>query len=228
MYQYKYETHLHTMESSACAVRSGKEQVRKYKELGYTGIIVTDHFFNGNTSIDRHLPWDSRVDLLFRGFDNAKEEGDRIGLDVFCGWEVNYETTEFLIYGLDKNWLKSNPNILDWSLEEHNQRVREDGGFVVHAHPFRERWYIPHIRLFPDLVDGVEVINIGNAKDIHDEKAKEYAIKHNLPMIAGTDTHDFMKEYSGVAFEQKLKDINDFIMKVKSREGYDVIDYKRN
>ena len=47
---YKYETHLHTCEASACASAKGEEQARRYKELGYDGIIVTDHFFNGNTS----------------------------------------------------------------------------------------------------------------------------------------------------------------------------------
>ena len=41
---YRYETHLHTSEASACAVFSAVEQVRSYKAAGYDGIIVTDHF----------------------------------------------------------------------------------------------------------------------------------------------------------------------------------------
>lgn len=43
---FGYETHLHTAEGSACASASGAEQARRYKALGYDGIIVTDHFFN--------------------------------------------------------------------------------------------------------------------------------------------------------------------------------------
>ena len=46
---YKYETHLHTSETSACAVSSAGDMVRAYADAGYTGIVVTDHFFNGNT-----------------------------------------------------------------------------------------------------------------------------------------------------------------------------------
>lgn len=41
---FRYETHLHTAEGSGCASASGAEQARRYKALGYDGIIVTDHF----------------------------------------------------------------------------------------------------------------------------------------------------------------------------------------
>jgi histidinol phosphatase-like PHP family hydrolase len=212
---YQYETHLHTTEASACAVRSAAEHVRYYKELGYAGIIVTDHFFNGNTNIPNDLPWEERVDLFCRGYENAKTEGDRIGLSVFFGWEANFQCTEFLIYGLDKEWLKSHPDILSWSIEEQYQRVKEDGGFVVHAHPFRVRPYIKEIRLFPDCVDAVEAINVGNHNDDFDRKALLYARKHKLPVTAGTDAHGRDSLYSGVAFHHKLENINDFITGIK-------------
>lgn len=96
---YRYETHLHTREASACALISGVDHVRSYKTAGYTGIIVTDRFFNGNSCVPMNLSWEERIDLLYRGYKNAKEEGDRIGLSVFFGWESNYKGTEFLVYG---------------------------------------------------------------------------------------------------------------------------------
>ena len=54
---YLYETHMHTSEGSACGQSAGAEMARAYAENGYTGIIVTDHFFYGNTAADRRLPW---------------------------------------------------------------------------------------------------------------------------------------------------------------------------
>ena len=48
---YKYETHMHTAEASACATSTGAEMARAHKEAGYTGIFITDHFFNGNTTV---------------------------------------------------------------------------------------------------------------------------------------------------------------------------------
>ena len=113
---YKYETHLHTREGSACARATAAEQVRSYYEAGYAGIIVTDHFFNGNTAVPRNLPWEERVNLFCLGYENAKAEGDRLGMDVFFGWESGYYGTDFLIYGLDKDWLLKHDDILEWSV----------------------------------------------------------------------------------------------------------------
>ena len=94
---FLYETHMHTCQASACGKCTGKEHARFYKEQGYTGIIMTDHFFGGNTAIDRKLPWEERIDLFWRGYEDAKEEGDRIGLDVFFGLEQNFRFDEYLI-----------------------------------------------------------------------------------------------------------------------------------
>lgn len=212
---YLYETHLHTAEASACAILTGAEQARLYKKLGYAGIIVTDHFFNGNTAIPKDLPWEERVDLFRKGYDNARKEGEKIGLSVFFGWEANYDGTEFLIYGLEPEWIKSHPEMLSWPVEEQYRQIHAAGGFVVHAHPFRMRSYIKEIRLFPDSVDAVEVYNVGNRSVESDSKASEYAKKHNLPGTAGTDAHGFEPSRSGLAFYEPLKDINDLIKNVK-------------
>ena len=222
MGQFRYETHLHTTEASACAHVSGKEQARRYRDAGYTGIIVTDHFFNGNTCVPDYLPWEQRVDRFCLGYENAKEEGDRIGLSVFFGWEARFGSTEFLIYGLDKQWLKSHPEIMSWSVEEQYRRVHEAGGLVVHAHPFRERSYIKEIRLFPKAVDAVEAINIGNGNKEFDDKAAEYAMQHGLLMTAGTDSHGIEYKRSGVTFKHRLEDINDFITSIRAGD-YELI-----
>jgi histidinol phosphatase-like PHP family hydrolase len=219
---YKYETHLHTCEASACAIYSAAEHVRYYKEAGYEGIIVTDHFFNGNSNIPRHLPWEERVNLFCRGYEHAKEEGDRIGLSVFFGWEANFHATEFLIYGLDKAWLLNHPDILSWTIEEQYQRIHADGGYIVHAHPFRVRPYIKEVRLFPEYVDAVEYINVGNRNDEFDKQALAYAKKHKLPVTAGTDAHGLEVLHSGVAFRNKLETIKDFIEGIRSGD-YDLV-----
>ncbi len=213
---YLYETHLHTAEASACAILTGAQQAQLYKKAGYAGIIVTDHFFNGNTAIPDGLPWEERVNLFYKGYENAKKEGEKIGLSVFFGWEANYDGTEFLIYGLDHEWMKKHPEMLEWSIEDQYRYIHEAGGFVVHAHPFRIRPYIKEVRLFPDLVDAVEVYNVGNKNLEFDKKASEYAKKHKLPVTAGTDAHGFEQERSGMAFYKPLKDIKDFIENVKS------------
>lgn len=212
------------MEASACSYVTGAEQARIFKEAGYSGIIVTDHFFNGNTAIPHNLPWDKRIDLFYNGYKNTKEEGDKIGLSVFFGWEANYEGTEFLIYGLDHEWMKNHPEMLYWSIEEQYHNIHEAGGYVVHAHPFRIRSYIKEIRLFPDLVDAVEVYNVENRSMEADKKAEAYAKKHNLPAFAGTDSHGFENRRNAMGFDKPLSSIHEFIANVKSGEYKIIMD----
>ncbi len=218
---YIYETHLHTKEASACAGTYAKDYIKAYKDKGYSGIIVTDHFFNGNTCIPKELTWKERVELFCRGYENAAEEGYKQNFSVFFGWEAGFYGTEFLIYGLDKEWLLNHDDILSWSVEEQYEKVSSDGGMVIHAHPFREAFYIPEIRLYPEHVDGVEAVNISNDRlDIsYNSKAIEYAKKYNLPMTGGSDIHNLPAMDGGTEFDSKLTDIKDFIRAVKNHEG---------
>ena len=220
---YKYETHMHTSEASACAKCSGYEMATKYKEMGYDGIIITDHFFNGNTCIPRNMPWEERIERFSQGYENALEQGAKIGLKVFFGWEFNNRCTEFLTYGLDKKWLLSNPDILKWDLNQYFEKVHADGGFISHAHPFREAPYIPEIRLFPNDVDAVEVINTSHVDSRFNKLALEYANKYALPNLSGSDAHTTKQEiWGGVEFDYELNSIEDFINAVKTK-SYNVL-----
>ncbi len=220
MRKYLYETHMHTSEISACASTSGAKQARIYKELGYDGIIVTDHFYNGNTLIPRNMPWDKWVNKFTLGYENAKREGDKIGLSVFFGWEESFEGNDFLIYGLDKKWLLEHPDIVYWSIEEHYEHIKAAGGYFVHAHPYREASYINKIRLFPNHVDAVEVINSSHDDLHYDRRAGSFADSHKLPVTAGSDSHHDRDLRGGMLFDHKLENISDFISAMES--GADV------
>lgn len=224
---YLYETHMHTSDSSACGNNTAAEMVRAYAKAGYTGIIITDHFFYGNTAIDRDLPWNEWVELFCKGYENAKAEGERLGLQVFFGWESGYNGTEFLIYGLDKEWLLNHPEIKDATVEEQFKLVHEGGGIVNHAHPFREAWYVPAIRLYPEYVDSVEGVNAthsGRTESCHghpefNDRALEYAKKHKLPITAGSDQHSTTMIGGGMVFPRRLNDIHDFVRAVLNSEA---------
>lgn len=209
---YKYETHLHTSEGSACGQSTGAEMARAHKEAGYTGIIVTDHFFNGNSAIDRSLPWKEKIEQFCKGYENAKAEGDTIGLDVFFGFEYGVNAADFLCYGLDKKWLIEHEDIDKINAQEAFKIMRADGGFVVQAHPFRERDYIDFIKLYPRDVDAIEIVNGSQiGEGIMNEMAEIYAKMYNLPMTAGSDTHSVDNMYgSGVETEQKFLKISDY------------------
>lgn len=227
-YPYLYETHLHTSESSACARAAGSEMAKACKEYGYSGIFVTDHNWGGNTAVDRNFPWEEWVDVFALGYEHAKAEGDRIGLDVFFGYEAGYRGTEFLIYGIDPAWMRATPQLLKASVEEQYRLVHAAGGMVIHAHPFREEAYIPEVRLYPDWVDGVEAVNAthsnskssGHNNPLFDKKAVAYAREHSLPMCAGSDIHGTHLFGGGIAFRRRLLSAKDYTQAVLTGEDY--------
>ncbi len=227
-YPYLYDTHLHTSLGSACARNTGAEMAKACKDAGYTGIIVTEHNWGGNTSIGRRKPWREWVEEFTKGYEDAKREGDKIGLDVFFGYEAGFMGTEFLIYGLDKEYMLAHPELRNASVEEQYQLVHKAGGMVIHAHPFREEFYIPEVRLYPEYVDGVEALNATHSNPrsrnhndpIYDERAIAYAEEHKLPMTAGSDIHATSLLNGGMAFKRKLTSIHDFIKAVMEGEDY--------
>lgn len=227
-YPFLYETHLHTNQSSACAQNSGYEMAKAAHEAGYAGIIVTDHNWGGNNCIDSRLSWKEWVLEFSKGYLDAKSYGDSHDFDVFFGYEAGYDGTEFLVYGIDVDWLIEHPEIRTATIEEQFSLIHTGGGMVIHAHPFREEFYIPEIRLFPEYVDGVEGINATHSchKSIHhnrpefDDKAVQYARKHHLPMTAGSDIHSTYLFGGGVAFKRRLTSVQDFCQAILSGEDY--------
>lgn len=227
-YPYLYETHMHTSQSSACARSTGREMAKAAKEAGYTGIIITDHSWYGNNCIDSSLPWGQWVETFCKGYEEAKHWGDENDFTVFFGYEANYGGTEFLIYGVDKEWLITHPEIKDATVGEQYRLIHEAGGMVIHAHPFREEGYIPEIRLYPEYVDGVEAANAAHSSHLSqhhnnpefDVRATAYAREHGLFMTAGSDIHDTSLLGGGMAFKKKLRSIKDYCSAVLSGEGY--------
>ena len=185
---YRYETHLHTCQASACGRSTGAEHVRFYKALGYDGIFVTDHFFRGNCAVDRSLPWPEKVRRFCEGYHDAKAEGDRVGLQVFFAWEESIDGDDYLVYGCDEDWLLRHPEIEHATRREQLELAHANGGCVVQAHPFRMRDYINKILLGCKYCDAVEVANAGNRPQ-DDVCAYRYAKEFGFPMTCGSDNH---------------------------------------
>jgi hypothetical protein len=214
--QYLYETHLHTSESSACAKNTAAEQVRSYKKHGYAGIIVTDHFLNAYTTCPMgwKMSWEEKMNWVTKGYNAAKVEGDKVGLDVFFGWEFTIRGLDFLTYGLGLDFLLAHPELHDWELEEYSALVRKHGGILVQAHPYR---YLTHFNpIKPAYIDAVEVHNSSMSEKVN-AKAKEFAKKHSLATSAGGDSHNTGYSPGGIILQKKAENIQDIIAAIKSQ-----------
>ena len=228
---YRYETHLHTSEASACSVTKAKDYIKAYVDASYAGIFVTDHFFGGNTAIDRKLDWETRINLFCKGYENALEEAKKYeGFQVFFGFEQTFRGDDYLIYGLDKEWLLKHPEVETMNHEELFACVNYNHGLIVQAHPFRLRHYIKAIHIHPRTIHAIEAFNGGNQKE-ENALAKMYAETYGFPVTSGSDIHcvdniigyhdnnDSSPNIGGVAFDTPLTDVANYINRIKNHDG---------
>ena len=223
MPSYLYETHLHTMPASACSQTRGRDYIQRYIDAGYAGIMVTDHFWHGNCGIDRSLPWPEFVHQFCAGYEDALNEGIKRGFPVFFGWEESFEGDDFLVYGLDKQWLLDHPEVAAWDRARQFQEVRRYGGCVVHAHPFRAASYIRDIHLSPWLADAIEGYNAGNEQRWN-ILGMRYAQVRGLPITAGSDNHHAERmnpeHLAGVIFDQPLRAVDDYVRAIREQQPF--------
>lgn len=218
---YKYEIHLHSCVCSHCAKSDATEYVKTAKDMGYAGMVFTNHFIRSNTNIDRKLPWREFVYKYRDDYLRARELGESLDVDVLFGIEEGFEYgKEALIYGISPELLADAPEFAQMTPEQISAFVRGNGGFIVRAHPFRKRPYanVQEVEMNPDLVDAVEVYNLANDKE-DNRKAEEYAKKHCLPGLSGGDVHnvcDFGK--AGIILPKRAKNESELVSFLKKGE----------
>lgn len=213
---YKYETHLHTFPVSRCSKSSVRESLEYYKELGYDGVFLTNHFLDGNINIDKSKPYREKLEFYFSDYEEGLKIGKELGIKVFLGVELSDHGTDFLVYGLDKQWFLDHPEIMEMDRTAELQLMMDSGALVIQAHPFRGR---NPIRLFPRWVHGVEV---GNAHDVDTNAlALQYCRHYGLIEFAGSDNHrgPGQRVLAGICCQQPISSVEDFIEKVKSGQA---------
>ena len=216
---YLYETHLHTCEASKCGRVHGEDYIPYMMEKGYSGMIVTDHFFNGNTCVPADLSWKERVEIYCSGYERALKAAEGKDFNVMFGVEFNFNKDEYLLYGVDKKWLLDNESIMQMTRHELFDAVHKAGGIMIQAHPYRERDYLSDIKLAPSAVDGIEVYNAANSANMN-ALGFEYCTKLGLPMTAGSDIHYFHeKEMGAMSFESKINSVEEFAAAVIAGKG---------
>lgn len=215
---YRYDLHVHTSESSKCAKSSGVEMVDMYKAMGFDGIVITDHFYCGNTCVPRDLPWDEWLMRFKQGYEHAAARGREVGLDVFYAWEYSFFGTDYIALGLDNDWLLQHPEVRETDIVDYLNLVHDAGGYVIHAHPFREAGYIPYIRLLPRYVDAVEVHN-ANRVGFENDRALDYARAYDLAETGGSDCHSITQtHFAGIEVPHRFESMADIVETLRRRE----------
>jgi predicted metal-dependent phosphoesterase TrpH len=206
------DMHVHTTRGASDSSLKPVELARKAHRVGVDGVVVTEH--------DRL--WDHREIARFR---------QTHSLFVANGMEVSTELGHILVIGLDRYM----PGIR-WA-EELRRVVREAGGYMIAAHPFRhyfqrvywerEGWepfdltpaQAAQLPLF-ELVDAIEVLNGGN-NERENLFALEVAQALGKPGIGGSDAHsDQGVGIYTTVFENRLETEEDLLCELKAGRFY--------
>lgn len=210
--RYKYELHCHTGCVSRCGRVEPEEIVKLYKEKGYNGIVVTDHY--SPMTFKKNWCPQTQIDFYLEGYRRMKKAaGD--DFTVLPGMELRHYGTanDYLIYGIDEEFLYSAGNLMiPW--EKKIKRICEKKGYLVfEAHPFRPF----RTRCNPDYIDGVEVYN-GKTPKSQNDKAYEWAKENNKLMVSGSDFHVYENlAKGGIITDIPIKSNADLLEVLKSQ-----------
>ena len=176
-------------EITGLGLKEAKELVDGYKEAGYDGIVITNHFDKGIMHLWGETT-EEHYQTYLRGYELAKEEGERVGLRVILGMEIRLECgpEDYLVYGVTKDFIREHMDICGCNLQELYEICEENGCVLIQAHPFREYCQIQN----PKYLHGVER-NFNSGHDNHNEKLdtwlKEPGREH-LIITRGSDCHE--------------------------------------
>jgi hypothetical protein len=162
----KIDLHVHTLERSSCSLASEDEQILTAIDRGLDGLAITDH--------DQLVP-QAHIALLNRKY---------APFHVFGGIEVSLQEGEHaLVLGVHDPVLER----AMWTYPDLHALVREQGGWLAIAHPFR---FGPSInvdieRYPPDALEGCSI----NVPLTQASRIRELAAELGIQVICNSDAH---------------------------------------
>ena len=225
-YKYKYQMHTHTAPCSCCAPMTPAELIEGLLSGGYQGCVITNHFYGGNTGIDRDLSWNDFVKEYERNYLECKEIAKEHDLDIIFSIEEQIsDGLEILCYGVTPQFLYDHPELQSSrSIEVWSKALRDFGALCIQAHPFRNRSYIINPRVFSlEYIDGIEVFNAGNQPG-ENKKTSVFANENpNLILTSGGDSHIISTVcLGGIITNKRIQDEKQLVDILKSK-NYELI-----
>ena len=217
MLPYLYETHVHTSEVSRCGHVPAAEVVANYIDLGYNGLVLTDHINRSTFRNLQDVSWDEMVTFYLTAYHIACETAGKLdpAFHVLLGAELRIDRydNDFLLYGLDDAFLRAHPDLMEMDFAQMAQCVHDAGLLLVQAHPFREDMTIVDWTL----LDGAEVFNGNPGHESNNPIADAWADRHGLLKTSGNDYHgSFGEKLGGIRTAEPISDNADLLRILRS------------
>ncbi|MEJ5309632.1 MAG: PHP-associated domain-containing protein [Anaerolineae bacterium] len=162
----KIDLHVHSSERSTCARSREEEQIQAAIACGLDAMVFTDH---GRLVPQTHLNALNQEYAPFR---------------IFGGIEITVEEREdLLVFGVHDPALES----LRWTYPALHAFVRERGGWIALAHPFRYHTdiVIDIVQYPPDALEGCST----NVASLNRPRIRQTAQQLGIPVVCNSDAH---------------------------------------
>lgn len=196
------DLHAHTSGISKCCRMSAEGVVEEAAKNGIDGIAVTNHYQKSYI--------DGRDDKTFaqKYIDEmhfVEEVGRKAGVKVFGGIELSpemYPNVHILIYGVSDEFIVNNSAMFEYTQRELYEKVKNVGGTVVQAHPFRNGTSVTDTRY----LDGIEINCHPIYKKSFSEEIMKIAYENDLAVTCGGDFHaDMYRPKCGIYLPETVR-----------------------
>lgn len=220
---FKSELHVHTSPASNCAHTEPEETIEHYIEHGYSTVVITNHM--SPTLFDTIVPQDcdyrQAAEIYLDDYRRAKKYANG-RITVLCGMElrVNKNMNDYLIYGLDEQFILNMGNVMDKTIKQLYPVFKSCGALVFQAHPFRNNMTVTD----PKFLDGIEAGNFCTTHDSRNDIAAVWAKKFGMLTVYGSDYHnsDYMRN-AGILTDRPITS-NSQLIRVLSSKRFKVTD----
>lgn len=219
--QYKYELHCHTKETSLCGQVPAAEIVKMYKEAGYSGIVITDHYSPMTFKPSRVWRPQTDIDFYLSGYKEALKYADE-NFTVLLGMEIRYYATanDYLVYGVTEDFLRNNGNLMKLYTKKFYKLANANNMLVIQAHPFRNSLMV---RISPEYLDGAEIHN-GKSDIESNLKAAKWADENSMAIrVSGSDFHRPTNLAKGGIITNEPIKTNDDLLRILRNGDFEMI-----
>ncbi len=211
--------HVHTSPVSRCADIDAKNVVRYYSALGYSSIVITNHF-KIEHGFDLEKPKEENVEGYLADYYIALKEAKKYDMTVLLGLEARFMDSgkDYLVYGIDESDVYRAYDYLSGSFEDFYKGFKNEKNVIIQAHPHREE----HTPQSPSLLDGVEALNMHPGHNSSVALTMQFAKENpHLLITGGTDFHH--ENHQGMCALCTKEKIYDSFMLAKALKSKDYI-----
>ena len=199
----KFDLHMHTRRHSPDAETDPFELVKRAKEIGLDGIVITEH------------------DWLWTEVELDELRLAQPDLVILAGVEVTGKGGDVLCYGV-QNPLAL-PRGIEWA--KLCREVHRQGGVCVAAHPYR--WGQPIDQMLRDQkpeIDGIEMMSKNMDADLRQKAAGLSKRNAHFATLGNSDSHEI--ETLGCCyteFDAEIRTIQDVVQAIRERKAKPVV-----